>query len=648
MKHRNLIVFILLLLALFTVSCSSNTQENATTPPSSPTDTAPEATPISNESATVPPVQTGSAVSYEGITFSYDPTLAPAVTPATVPGLAGFPSDPDFVKYGTNIEFQFNDFVVTGNFHPPRLTVYDVADYTNLAPFAGEQVAALQSLLSSRPAAPEEIPYLPIVNAAQVVRTQVAYLDFANGSGVRFITYYAQDVSPLTNDAIFYTFQGLTSDGRYYISADFPVNASTLPATYDESAAAADYDAFAQNYLAYLDETIAQLDALTPTDFTPNLTLLDSLLQSLTVPADLGLAATAIPTQEFCASITHPALVTLHNGFNNSIGLANPSDGSICDVQLQDPNSTGYLGNMHTSTDALWYVLNDYTTSNSTIWRLNTDGTQTELPFTAITNDNYFFYDFVVSADGSKIAWSHSVPATDGTSTQLFMWVANSDGSDQVTLLDGVTVPTQSNILPIRFTPDGANLIYSVQPLGIGGSAFAFVGRYHAVYTIPVAGGAAALWYDCEAHGLFLCIGDVHPNGQSLAYVDVAGAVIQIIDPAGAVIASLPQTPGEYFAYPTFSPSGNRLAFFTATVADSDSFPTTKPGNLFVVEAPFTGTPALWLSGDEVFGVSSWIGEDQLLYNISSQTGSTFHTVDSNGAGLTVILDPHWFLTYWP
>lgn len=650
MKRNTLFTFILLLMAMLAVSCNTMTEENAaaTTPASSPTDAAQEATPISEPTGGEPTVQAGSAISYEGITFSYDPTLATGVTPATLPGLPGFPSDPDFIKYGANIEFQFNDFVVQGNFHTPRLIIYDVADYTNLAPFAGEQVAKLQALLSNRPATPEDIPYLPIVNAAQVVRTQVAYLDFANGAGVRFVTYYAQDVSPLTNDAIFYTFQGLTSDGRYYISADFPVNASSLPATFNESAAATDYDTFAQNYMAYLDETITQLNTLTPANFTPNLTLLDSLIQSLSVPADLGLAPTEILTQEICASLSHPALVAQNNAFNNSIGLISPTDGSVCDVQLQDPTGSSFLGNFHVGGDGLWYVQSDGVSGTSQVWRLNTDGTQTELPFTAISDENFYLYDFVVTADGSKIAWTHAIPAADGTGTQLFLWVANSDGSNQVTLLDGVMVPSQSTLLPIRFTSDGTNLIYSVQPVGIGGSAFAFVGRYHAVYTIPTAGGAAALWYDCEAHGLFLCIGDVHPNGQSLAYVDVAGAVIQIIDPAGTVLASLPQNSGAYFAYPTFSPSGNRLAFFTATVGETDSIPTSKPGNLFVVDAPFTGTPALWLSGDGVFGVTSWIGEEQLLYNVPRQTGSTFNTIDGNGNGFTVILEPYWFLTYWP
>src|SRR5690606_36836268 len=109
-----------------------------------------------------------------------------------------------------------------------------------------------------------------------------------------------------------------------------------------------------------------------------------------------------------------------------------------------------------------------------------------------------------------------------------------------------------------------------------------------------------------------------------------------------------PQTAGDYFAYPTYSPSGNRLAFFTATIADTDGIPTTQPGNIYVVDTPFTSTPSLWKSGDAVFGVTAWVGEDQLLYNTLSQTASTFHIVNSAGDGFTAIFEPYRFLTYWP
>ena len=58
---------------------------------------------------------------------------------------------------------------------------------------------------------------LPILNAAQVFHAQTKYLDFNDGSGVGFVTYYAQDVSPVTRDQIFYSFQGLTDNGKYYV-----------------------------------------------------------------------------------------------------------------------------------------------------------------------------------------------------------------------------------------------------------------------------------------------------------------------------------------------------------------------------------------------------------------------------------------------
>ena len=84
---------------------------------------------------------------------------------------------------------------------------------------------------------------------------------------------------------MFYTFQGLTSDGAYYIASFFPVTTAALPES-PESVAVEDWDVFSANFAAYLLATTDALDQLTPADFTPNLTLLDSVVASLQVEPD--------------------------------------------------------------------------------------------------------------------------------------------------------------------------------------------------------------------------------------------------------------------------------------------------------------------------------------------------------------------------
>jgi hypothetical protein len=85
---------------------------------------------------------------------------------------------------------------------------------------------------------------------------------------------------------LIYTFQGLTDDGQYYVAAFFPVKTAVLPDTVQVD----DWEAFNINYPTYVAETKAMLNDLTPLDFTPGLTLLDTVVTSLQVEPDVALS----------------------------------------------------------------------------------------------------------------------------------------------------------------------------------------------------------------------------------------------------------------------------------------------------------------------------------------------------------------------
>jgi hypothetical protein len=68
-----------------------------------------------------------------------------------------------------------------------------------------------------------------------------------------------------------------------YVAFFQPVTTPALPNTYEDSAAAGDYDAFVQNLDTYLQETTQSLNDLDPADYVPDLSQLDALIESLRI-----------------------------------------------------------------------------------------------------------------------------------------------------------------------------------------------------------------------------------------------------------------------------------------------------------------------------------------------------------------------------
>jgi hypothetical protein len=252
-------------------------EQQAQDQPAVPTQPPPTATGPQKEQPSISP-----NVSYEGISFYRDPALAGSVDMLTIPEEQGTADAPLWTANPTYYNFTFGSYLPQGTFHQPELYVYPLADYIALAPEVAAIAYDLQQILASQPGEPGEIPFLPFFNAAQFFQAQVAYLDFQSGSGVRFLTMYGQSTWPVDNYSLFYTFQGLTSDQKYYVAAIFPVNHPDLPDDGSE-VVGDDWLGFDENFPNYLEDTAAQLDAYPADSFTPDLTQLDALIQSIQI-----------------------------------------------------------------------------------------------------------------------------------------------------------------------------------------------------------------------------------------------------------------------------------------------------------------------------------------------------------------------------
>lgn len=262
----------------------------------------PTATTIRTEPAVPEPQESGEApverqtLDEAGIALDLASPLAQDVTVETAPAFEEAPHPgPRYLAQPAHTVLHLQGYPASGNYRLPQIAIYPVEAYTRLTLDAERAVAHLQALLSPEsdpPYGAEGMPYLPAPNAVRILQAKTQRLAFQNGEGIRYVAQYAQDISPVVSSSLFYTYQGLTADGQFWVSATLPVTSDALP--HDIPAAQQEgFDSFAYNfdptsYETYLAERQALVDGQPDDAFTPDLATLDALVQSLDLSAYAG------------------------------------------------------------------------------------------------------------------------------------------------------------------------------------------------------------------------------------------------------------------------------------------------------------------------------------------------------------------------
>ncbi len=169
------------------------------------------------------------------------------------------------------------------------ITVYEIESFRTEF-FFGDDV--IDSLIESLDQPASE--HIPTWGAAILLKAQVEPLSFQNGNGRRALVMRGQNSFFANNEAIVYDYHGLTEDGRYYINVRIPIDHPLLIDTFDPTQNSnpnahpipelpSDHAQAATLLNQYNTEIEAFIDSSPPTQFTPNLDILDRLVASILV-----------------------------------------------------------------------------------------------------------------------------------------------------------------------------------------------------------------------------------------------------------------------------------------------------------------------------------------------------------------------------
>lgn len=229
----------------------------------------------------------GTPISYEGVSFIVPGAVAASANTEKMTALESNVDAP-FDIAPTHLRFTLTDYELQGKFHEPRIFVYPAGEYAQSNPNAAEQIERLRKILTGATPLHETLPMVPFFNAAPLMSAQIRIIPFENGGGgIRSLTQYAQYAAPVNNHELFYHFQGLSSDGNYYVVAILPINVPILPEDEKPEAAIPEGGipiptAVGPNQVYYFSVT-EKLNSLSPDAYTPSLNTLDALIQSMTV-----------------------------------------------------------------------------------------------------------------------------------------------------------------------------------------------------------------------------------------------------------------------------------------------------------------------------------------------------------------------------
>jgi hypothetical protein len=242
-----------------------------------------------------------STVSFDGVGFTFDRALGESVSISRVPGeppdrphvAAPSPRHLAFTLFGPRAE----------SARVPRpidaggvVRVYRTEDLPRYA-WASGKLEELESLLAARPdlatrtaladdGGIDPLPFVADSSAAQAIIARAQYVDTPDLSGIAYLTVFRQDVFPFAAADFWYTFQGLSDDGEWYVAVDFIIEAGMFP----ERVTARDARrvSTARRWADYVNRSLLTLNEAAPDAFTPPLSSIDALVRSITFPGISG------------------------------------------------------------------------------------------------------------------------------------------------------------------------------------------------------------------------------------------------------------------------------------------------------------------------------------------------------------------------
>lgn len=217
---------------------------------------------------------------------SYEPTIsvdmgiiANDIQDEIIPAVSPDSNSPYWEILPQHQVFTFEGYEISEHLLKAQIFLYPVAELDSYNDGASQIADDLKKLLEDNVVG-ENLPFLPLFNAAQVMHAKVEFMDFGNGKGVRYLTQFDQAPIPINNFELIYTYQGLSEDGKYYIAAIFPVTHLELPESNDVYG---DQEFIMENFVTEMAESVTKLESLPDSGFSPDLTMLDALIQSIVI-----------------------------------------------------------------------------------------------------------------------------------------------------------------------------------------------------------------------------------------------------------------------------------------------------------------------------------------------------------------------------
>ncbi len=276
-RHEPVKKLILLSVSLLILLAACQPAQPATSAPDVGTAVAQTLETLTAAAPTAVPVS-GSPVSYHNISFDIPLALNASAVPSTTNDVEFPYINPSNGPMPEHAVFSFTNYPLPRG---GKIMVFKAAEYAAYGEPLQETVTAL---LAGQDAAQP----LPDVLVDGHFYAQAKAVNFKNGHGARYLLQSMDAPVPINNQGLFYYYQGITTDGAYFVSATFGVNAVFLAANSDPNfAVPPDGVPFGNgtgfDYNAYLKAVTQKLNDTPAESFAPSPGTLDKIIESLQI-----------------------------------------------------------------------------------------------------------------------------------------------------------------------------------------------------------------------------------------------------------------------------------------------------------------------------------------------------------------------------